>query len=198
MTQIVGVLTNASDRQVNRRDGQGSFTLHEVWVDGRGPFVARRDVYMLALGLVNQRVIAQVRSEQKGDFTNHYLDHVTADWNGANQPQQPNYQQAMPQQTYNPPSPQPQQQYTPPPSQDEARIAQERKDLSIYRQTATKVAATLATVGQTNPNSLDFWNNVNDLIRFYQTGQMPVLVGGTTPPAMNDTYVHGDDDIPFR
>src|SRR5215471_18445557 len=102
MTQITAVLTNAADRQVQRRDGSGTFTLHEVWLDGRGPFVARRDVYTLALGLLNQSVTAQVRSEQKGDFTNHYLDHVTANWNGMQQPQQPNYQQAMPQ----PPPPQ--------------------------------------------------------------------------------------------
>jgi hypothetical protein len=66
----------------------------------------------------------------------------------------------------------------------------------ILRQTATKVAATLAQKEGGGP--IDFWQNVMTLIQFYRTGALPIVptpqlgdVNREQPPP------HGDDDIPF-
>lgn len=85
--------------------------------------------------------------------------------------------------------------------------AQAKKDLSIHRQVATKVAAAIVGPGDT-PG--DFWGNVEDLLAFYQTGMVPTAHASGTAMTVtshshemqqesqqNDQFVHTDDDIPF-
>jgi hypothetical protein len=173
MPEITGVITQAAPRVVERRDGSGSFTLYDVFIDGQGPFVARRDVFNQAKSLEGFRVNAVTRSEQKGNFLNHYLDFVgPAD--GSHMPQQPAPQQ-QPAQPHQPTQPGPQQ--TAAQIMREGETAQEeaerRKTLSIHRQTATKVAAVISA-----GSPIDFWANVEAIVHYYATGQTPV---GVTP-----------------
>lgn len=80
------------------------------------------------------------------------------------------------------------------------------KDVSIWRQCATKVAATLAATPD------EFWGNVEQLVAYYETGIIPrsgqlpqgdpgpsthVPDGGPEDPSLSPAYVQADDDIPF-
>lgn len=91
------------------------------------------------------------------------------------------------------------------PSETKAALVQEPtfKDRTIWRQAATKVAAAL---GAGSP--LEFWSNVDDLIRFYETGEKPQSVQfilgsqerGADPADPVGAAMFGsqsDDDIPF-
>src|SRR5215467_10740096 len=113
MPSIVGTVTEAKPRYIERRDGSGSFPLYEVWIDGQGPFVARKDVYNIAQMLMGFRVEAVTRSEQKGQFLNHYLDFVTQMGSGQ-QPSTPGGYMPNPAQQAQAHQPQPGGTYYPP------------------------------------------------------------------------------------
>jgi hypothetical protein len=72
------------------------------------------------------------------------------------------------------------------------------KEQSIQRQTATKVAAMLV---RPDGNPIDFWQNVVTLVRYYQTGDLPIVptpaLGSFDPNPGDAPPPHGDDDIPF-
>jgi hypothetical protein len=188
--QILGVVTNTAPKVVERRDGSGSFTLYEVWIDGQGPFVARKDVYTLAQGLIGVQVEAVTRTEQKGNFLNHYLDFIqAAQGQGYAAAQTAVYQAQAAQQQ--PVMPQPQtimpQPMTPQAMTAEAVMsaADEHRELSIHRQTAAKVAAAVyaANAASGVPSSaLDFWSNIEALVRFFQSGVKPTAA---QPPRQN-------------
>jgi len=183
MPEIQGTITHAAPRTIERRDGSGSFPLYEVWIDGQGPFVARKDVFGIAQQLMGARVVAITRDEMKNGFQNHYLDFVAlvqgqpADQTAAQAvqaaqaAQQPPAQQTVPVTQTAPQTPvQTAEQVLSQPSPEE-----ERKNLSIHRQTAAKVAAVLSP-----GNEIDFWQNVTALVRFFQTGVKP-MAGYTQP-----------------
>jgi len=148
---------------IERRDGSGSFPLYEVWIDGQGPFVARKDVFNIAQMMENTQVDAITRDEERNGYLNHYLDFVSSA--GQTTMQQPNpavqAQQAQPQ--------------TAQEALSEPTAAEERKNLSIHRQTATKVAAQISKTQQ------EFWFNVEELLRFYQSGVKPFQNRPVTP-----------------
>lgn len=64
------------------------------------------------------------------------------------------------------------------------------KDRTIWRQTATKVAAHLQA-----GTELEFWTNVDMLVKFYETGEKPGSVDPFGQAAQ--TAKNPDDDIPF-
>jgi hypothetical protein len=146
---------------IERRDGSGSFPLYEVWIDGQGPFVARKDVFNIAQMMENTIVDAITRDEEKNGYLNHYLDFVSSAGQTQMQPQ-PNpaaqEQQAQPQTA---------QEVLSQPSEAELR-----KEMSIHRQTASKVAA-LVSPG----DPIGFWMNCQALMRWYQSGVVPELGG---------------------
>jgi len=209
---------------IERKDGSGSFPLYEVWIDGQGPFVARKDVFNQAQGLLGAQVDAITRTEQKGDWTNHYLDFIEHRAGPMQNPavvaQQAQYGNGQQQQTYQPSQPATSPIMTAQAVVSEPTEAEIRKQTSIHRQTSTKVAALISK------NAQEFWVNVQDLVHFYEMGVMPYQNHPVTPdpiPRQNaqayqqyrdepaNQYVpqaayadpgpqgipHSDDDIPF-
>lgn len=177
MTTIVSY----EPRVITRQDGS-SFTLHKFKDVNGTELVARSDVANLTRGYLNQPVKVTVRSEQKGQYMNHYLDHVapSGQQQYVQEMQQPAYvpaQQAQQAQTRPIPPPTP----PPPPQQQLPHELDAAKDAAIHRQTAAKVAAALSTTAN------EFWRNVVDLAFYFDTGQVP------STPQPDDP----DDGIPF-
>lgn len=180
MPEYVTTLTSYNPQQINRDDGS-NFTLHKFHDVAGTEMVARADVANIARGFINVPALVTVRTEQKGRWINHYLDHIRAA-DGA----QPAIQAQQAQQTY-------QQQAGPEPSttagpavypttQTTGTSATEwhqeltEKDKQIHRQVAAKVAAGISST------SNEFWRNCADLAHYFDTGRFP------EPP---------QDDIPF-
>lgn len=179
--QFFTTLVSYGPRVVNRRDGSGSFTIHE-FKDAQGQTLqARQDIVPLATSLIGQQVEVIVREEQKGNFLNRYLDFVApANGNGA-----PTHAYVA-QQTYAPQTASPQ---APAPNQP---VSENERQNMITRQTAAKVSAVISKTPS------EFWQNCEDLSRYFQTGYTPnavrtaeTLTGQTLPPP------HTDEDIPF-
>ena len=172
MTTQIMTVEDTLTRTAN--SARGPFQIYEVLMGGT-PYRARKPVFDLAQTLRGQQVYADTRVEQKGEWTNYFVDSLTLPQPGPYQGQPQNsYQPA--QQGYQPqPAPQP----TSPPNPTE-------KDRQIWRQTATKVAAFMRDQGETQQ---DWWMNVERLVWFYETGQHPFSGGSDGPP---------DDSIPFE
>jgi len=137
-----------------------------------------------ALALKGQMADLQVSIEQKGDFTNYYLNGIQTAKSGAQPPAGSEVAQAaqraqeasqrVPEVSY--------EQY-----KDLEDGKETRKNTSIHRQTATKVAAML------NPADVgEFWANVDDLVEFYATGSR--VTGNAN---YNEVKLPDDDGIPF-
>lgn len=177
MNQITALIQSAVPRVVNKRDG-GQITLNEVFINGQA-YTARKPVFDQASMLVGQIAQLTVRSETNDrGYTNHYLDGVMQQMQ--TQPvAQPSQPQIAPQVTTNLPT---------------------DKDRSIWRQCATKVAAQLLSPSD---GEATFWNNVDRLMQFYETGQKPNTEQASNPvsnPMSSVGQVGGyttDSDIPF-
>lgn len=152
-------------RQVNGRNG--TFTLMEVDLNGQ-KYVAKKEVADLAARMIGQPVEAVTRVEQRGQYTNYYVDDLRpAGYGGTATVAQP-----------------------------PASVSPSDRDRQIWRQTATKVAATLSEGGAGG-----FWENVDMLLRFYETGVHPVTPVPSPDyglPAFSgpDQYTP-DENIPF-
>lgn len=152
MTQQIMAVETTQTRQAN--SSRGPFTIYEVQLGGQ-MYRARKPVYDQAFTLRGQTVIVETHSEQKGEWTNLFLDSI-----------------------------QPAQQMPAVPAQTSGAVQTEfvpdgvptNRDLQIWRQTATKVAAHLQEPGESEET---FWSNVEKLVWFYETGRRP------------------EDDIPF-
>lgn len=160
-----------------------------------------------AKGLSGQMADLQVAIEQKGDFTNYYLQGIQPAKSGAQPPAGSEVVQAAQR------------------AQEAARLGtgaqnlevtydqykdldkekEDRKNKSIHRQTATKVAASLLP-----SDAAEFWMNVRDLVEFYGSGFVPTNDAGQIdrgsvtshtdllPSTQTDADFQGtDDDIPF-
>lgn len=162
----------------------------------------KADVGNIALGLKGQVVDLKVEIEQKGDYTNYNLIRIrpaagpavaeAAQTAQAAQPQAVSYEQYK--------------------SLDKEK--EDRKQESIHRQVAAKVAAVLTTP---EDGAAGFWVNLEAILHFFQTGEIPGGTSVTSHTASNtlstganssgfglqtdfvpsDTYNHQDDDIPF-
>src|SRR5215471_4683802 len=157
--------------------------------------------------MIGQRVLAVVRVEQRGEFTNYHLDSV--ELAGAQPAPQEGYvpvQQAQQAQVQTAPQT--------PTSQPIVAPNERERQASIHRQTAAKVAAAMSGTPS------EFWENVQTVFRFFETGQIPVLgsyTAGESPvnvqrqnaaaysppdygdPGPQEGYVPvgADDDLPF-
>jgi len=157
METVTAILHNYAPRQLTGRNGL--FTLHEIETSA-GTYRIRADMVPTVTQLIGAQVEMVTRVEQKGDFTNYIADHVsiserqpnaTAQIMGAQQAQAQRGQQ----------QPQQSQQVMP------RQVTPQEKEISIHRQVAAKVAAKIST----SPD--EFWNNINDLFTYFQSGQVP-------------------------
>jgi hypothetical protein len=185
--QIVTRLVNAAPRIVSTRDGR-QFTLYELFAADGTTWVAKADVFNIAQTMVGQQVEIVGRVEQKGNFTNYYADLVQLA--GAPQATHMQAMQAVQQAQQSAVAAGRVQQALPGSYPTE-------KDHSITRQTAGKVAAQISSTPQ------EFWQNVQDLARYFDTGQVPVMHAGNpgqpniAAVGANDGREYTDDDMPF-
>jgi hypothetical protein len=202
MPEYQTVLTEYRPKTVNKKDGSGSFIIHNfIDIQGR-ELTARQDVANIARGMLNQPLHVVTREEQKGNFLNVYLDFV-----GPAQGQQPvqnGGQQAItqaqaaqlqaqgPYYVQQPVQQQPQP--IPPPTAPPQQVLSE-KDRQIHRQVAAKVAAKISTT------SNEFWRNAVDLAMYFDTGMLPTNPVQPNYPQQTQSYdsppPHGDDSLPF-
>ena len=160
MTTQIAVIEDVTKRTAN--SARGPFEIFEVQLMGN-PHRARKDVWDIAMTLRGQSVFADVRSEQRGEWTNYFVDSIVPATQSV--PVNPvRRQDHLPESTAgttvvpNMQMPQP------------TGYVVSEKDRIIWRQTATKVAADLYQSGESEQ---DFWANVDMLIRFYESGQYP-------------------------
>ena len=175
-TVVDGIASAVTHKEVARKSDGRKFTLYNVETD-QGTFTTtRRELAAEAHKLVNKQARFTVKTEQRGEFTNYYLEAV--------EPIESAFPQQLPRS-----QPQPQPRPQEPIGNLEAPVGtpdltQANKDLMIHRQTAAKVAA------QVSRTPDEFWPNLLDLVHFFQTGETPTgpgQVSGGNP----------DDDIPF-
>lgn len=153
--QVQGVQT----RTVNGRNGP--FEIHEVFINGM-PHVAKRDVWEQARAMQGQTVEMQTRTEQKGQYTNYYLDSFGNGGLVGTAPPQPSQSAPVAYQ------PQPAQSELPAFSGPQPSLSDPtQRDLQIWRQVALKVSAQLSN----SPH--EFWGNLADLMRYIEHGQIP-------------------------
>jgi hypothetical protein len=152
-----------SPREIQPRDGRPSFTVFEIFDDQGNTWRAREDLYNRATHWFGQRVVATTRTEQRGNFTNLYVDQMEPA--GAQPVQQP-IQQAQQAQTVPP-----QQVNTPTVAtgvgQPTVSEWQRQTQRSIHRQTAAKVAAKMSET------PAEFWENARLIYQWFELDRIP-------------------------
>lgn len=199
-----GVITDVERREIQKRDGTGSMILFDVVLgDGSKWTAFEEPLARQAWDARGKTVSMEVSVTQKGNYTNKNLRAilgagVATPTNGGFPTQTTSFgatESQFPTQTE-----------TFSPSPEGTNLS--AKDASIYRQVATKVSAIISK------SELDFWANVDTLVRFYETGDKPNLLDGlinsgqvqvgtgqvqteATAPFHGEPPPRGDDDIPF-
>lgn len=171
MSEYVTTIVEYIPKPISREDGS-SFTIHKFKDVNGTELVARADVANLVRGMLNQPLRVTVRSEQKGQWLNHYLDHAEPAQNGS-QGLTGAVSQAQAAQAVA--SGQAEWHEVP-------HVVLSEKDKQIHRQVAAKVAAKLSTT------SNEFWTNVTDLAFYFDTGQIPANPAEQGYP---------EEDVPF-
>lgn len=149
MDQITAVIQGAETKVFDRKDGSGQFTKFMVNLNGE-KYQTTENHFHFAQANVGAQIIASIKVEQNGQYTNKYLTNV--------QPLTPhNSGMQMPQAVV---------------AQQPAFIPQpemhpDAKTMMIHRQCAAKVAA------HTSSTPEDFWSNVDDLVHYFNTGVKP-------------------------
>jgi hypothetical protein len=186
MTPLQTTITGCDTREVTTKDGR-KFPLHEVYDHTGQAWVVKRDVWNFAQQLKNQAVQMQTRVEQNGGFTNYYVDGIVplgAAPSGGyahplDNPAGVTQQESValnagwdPYQGAPPPSsvgarPQPQDA----PRGPAPTSGPDERELSIYRQTAAKVAAWLSTADA--ESQFKFWSNLPEIMTWFKRGDRP-------------------------
>jgi hypothetical protein len=198
MTPLQTYITKCEPREVTTREGR-KFPLNEVYDASGQAWVAKKDVYDFAQRLIGQPVQMVTRTEQNGNFTNYYVDAIIpgAQMPMGQVTQQMPSQFSQPQYAHPLDNPagvtqqeaiamnagwNPQAGQLPQLPQGMPYPPQERplanpppwlpndKDLAIYRQTATKVAAWLSQ-GQSDP--FVFWHMLPEIVGYFRSGNRP-------------------------
>ena len=169
MTTQIAVIEDVTKRTAN--SARGPFEIFEVQLMGN-PHRARKDVWDIAMTLRGQSVFADTRTEQRGEWTNYFVDSIVPATQSVPVP--------MPvEQTTGYPLVGTAQPITAPTSGGTMNVhvtpqptgyVVSDKDRIIWRQTATKVAADLR---DPSDSDVTFWANVDMLIHFYETGLYP-------------------------
>jgi hypothetical protein len=168
----VGLFTIArvEQRTVNKRDGT-SFTMYDVFTAEQQPAFAttKREIAESAFDLINKVAELHYTVRQNGNYTNFYVNQILPPPLNAAQTAQ-RAQEASPLLAQAAGLPQ-----APVAAQGQREIPQgppypTDRDRSIFRQTAAKVAATLPVT-----DGLTFWENVEKLAAYFETGQTGVV-----------------------
>jgi hypothetical protein len=222
MTEHIAFVTAVDAKHIDRPNGQ-SFDLWQIHDSDNNIWVVKKPLADFARALVGQQAQFTTRTEQKprndgnGFYENYYADQIIplASVQAAQgaYPPYSNQQQQQPQPTYQPAQQaqqaQQQQQPVPPapvqPVQQQVQQQQPwrptEKDYTIWRQTAAKVAASLAAGDQ-----YVFWTLLPELMEFFVLGKRPAnienaevfaqrTVNASAEGASMTSYQ--DEDIPF-
>lgn len=181
-TWVDATASAVTHKELTAKSSGRKFTLYTVETD-RGDFTtAKRELAEQSHRLVGQPARFLVKTEQRGEFTNYYLETVEARTNG---------QSAIGSAAF-PPAPAQTgtfDQPMAPPAAPQAPVGvpagPDSRDVFIFRQTAAKVA------GQISKTPDEFWTNLDDLVHYFSTGLRPGL-----PPDTSGGF-QSDDDIPF-
>lgn len=163
--QVQVVIVKVTSKTINGRNG--AFTKFEIEAnDGRTYQTTKREIAELAHAKQGQNVTIGYYTKENNGYTNYILTSVGGGAaQGGGIPSADASQAGIPAQAQESPS--------------------ETRE-SIHRQVAAKVAAQLSQTPQ------EFWGNVTDLKRFFDTGEVPgaQAAGGSAAAPI-------DDDIPF-
>lgn len=187
-----GTASAVTHKQLRRKSDGRSFTMYTVETD-RGSFsTSRRDIAADANRLLEQPARFLVKTEQRGEFLNYYLEAVEPA-NGAPH----TYSGSFPQEMPRPKQPQQQQQQQPQqqPRQERQEYQQQElvgtpagpteKDVFIFRQTAAKVTAQISRTPE------EFWENIDAITAYFTDGSKPPMFSNT------NSGTDDADDIPF-
>jgi hypothetical protein len=197
-TTVVSVTT----QQLNRKSDGRPFTKWVVLTsDGTEWQTFDANLGNRALALQGYQALLQVKIWKSGDFTNYDLTAIRPSASTPAGLAAPTNPQAVPvleaaNQAMQAQGKAPEVSYTD--YKDLAAGQEERKNISIHRQVAAKVAAWLNTEDE------EFWMNVNDLFTYFQTGVYPGMPlqeqperGVTSHAGDEPPREFLDDDIPF-
>ena len=176
-SQVTATASAVTHKQLTAKSTGRKFTLYTVETDAGSFTTAKRDIAADAHRLLNKPAVYTVRTEQRGEFTNYYLEEIQeigSPSSGSTFPAQ----KPMPQQ--------PQQQQQQAPIGDP--VPHTEKDMAIYRQVAAKVAAHISTT------PTEFWGNLDDLVSYFATGTKP---GEPSDMSGSKGFDPDQDDIPF-
>lgn len=175
--QVETTILGVTQKEITKKDG-GKMVLFEVDTsDGTTWTTGKNELALDANNRVGQQAIIDGTIKENGKFKNYYLNSITDSPNSVTAP------------SVNSPSPTTTPVFPTTASAGNSTItwnipsagAWTAKDQSIWRQTATKVAA---HISDGDPQT--FWQNVDELVKYYETGEKPAFV------TANST-----DDIPF-
>lgn len=198
---------SVSQRVIQTRDGRSS-TVYEILAGGVKYATFKQQIANEANRLIGMMVELTSHAEQKGEYTNHYIDDIRQATGAVQRDSFAPIQQAQEAQQRTQPVQQPQQPPIPRTGDEEPT----QRDFRIARQTAAKVSAQLS-----GDNPKDFWANLEPLVTYFTYGFLPPEYDPaqqapkqTAQRAEPTPYVpngfeapntggseFGDDDIPF-
>lgn len=171
--QSTAQIKEVTRRTVTPKNGNPPFLLYEIEDSNGTKWTTKKDdLALTAHALVGKSATIEGSIVENGRFKNYYLNGIWES-NGVPAPETAIVPTVIPDST---------------PS---FRDTTDDKDISIWRQVATKVAA------QMSEGPDEFWKNVEILMTFYATGQHPDTEGEYATAASQATHFTGDDDIPF-
>lgn len=174
--QSVGLVKEVSRRTVTPKNGTPPFILFDIEDSNGIKWTTKRDdIALTAHALVGKTATFEGTIRENGRFKDYFLNSIS-EANGATPA--PQTASVIPDST-------------PTPTIQTPQIPDVtlEKEMMIWRQVATKVAA------QMSEGPGEFWQNVETLIAFYATGNHPgdAYVETAPQPAQDASY----DDIPF-
>jgi hypothetical protein len=179
--QIQATVVSVESREARRKADNVAFTLYDVKLsDGEKYTTSRRETAEQAHSLTGKPALVTIKVEQNGQYTNRYINSIVGAMGSFMQPE-PTFAP--------PPNGFATNGFAPATTTIPDTTAD--RETSIYRQVATKVAATISQTPH------EFWRNVDELIFFYQTGNKPssAEVFGTIPAP--EPVAATTSDIPF-
>lgn len=193
-TTLHGTIKSVTRKDLTRKSDGQPFTIFDIDTTCGRISTSNQQHAQAANGMVGQTAFFDVTAKENGFYTNYYLNAIKQEHET---PVRTEWPQADI--SYSSPgagttsvtatAPQPV-------SFSQPGLSGAEKDASIWRQTATKVAATIGG----SPS--DFWANVDDLMVYYATGKVPTY--GVNTRAVDGTVIAEpvgatltSDDIPF-
>lgn len=149
-TTFEAMITKAERFERNRKSDGKPFSIYKITThDGTGWDTFDAGIYNMANQNVGGKALINGTIKQKDGYTNYYIDSLTI--------------LEAPQTTV---------QATPEPVDFKTFAAhhdasEAKRDVSIHRQVATKVAA------QISEDAVEFWGNVGEIFTYFQTGEVP-------------------------